>query len=125
MRCIMKTLLLLLAARAAARAAVPFEEIGGVRVERGGKHGYKHVRGHFQHHLRAHSTHTQYAMRKAAQNAGSILRAGFLGAHTQYAMRTHPQNLCLASAKGCEQRCTKYADAPSDTHLSIRCVNRS
>ena len=31
--------------RAAARAAVPFEDVNGVRVERGGKHGYQHVRG--------------------------------------------------------------------------------
>ena len=31
--------------RAAARAAAPYENVGGVRVERGGKHGYKHVRG--------------------------------------------------------------------------------
>ena len=31
--------------RAAARAAVPFEDVKGVRVERGGKHGYRHVRG--------------------------------------------------------------------------------
>ena len=31
--------------RAAARAAAPFEDVEGVRVERGGKHGYKHVRG--------------------------------------------------------------------------------
>ena len=31
--------------RAAARAAAPFEDIEGVRVERGGKHGYMHVRG--------------------------------------------------------------------------------
>jgi len=31
--------------RAAARAAAPFEDVGGVRVERGGKNGYKHVRG--------------------------------------------------------------------------------
>lgn len=31
--------------RAAARAAAPFEDVGGVRVARGGKHGYMHVRG--------------------------------------------------------------------------------
>jgi hypothetical protein len=31
--------------RAAARAAAPFELVDGVRLERGGKHGYKHVRG--------------------------------------------------------------------------------
>ena len=31
--------------RAAARAAVPFEHVDGVRVARGGKHGYQHVRG--------------------------------------------------------------------------------
>ena len=31
--------------RAAAHAAAPFEDIDGVRVERGGKTGYKHVRG--------------------------------------------------------------------------------
>ena len=31
--------------RAAARAAAPFENVGGVRVERGGITGYRHVRG--------------------------------------------------------------------------------
>jgi hypothetical protein len=31
--------------RAIARAAAPFAVVDGVRVERGGKHGYKHVRG--------------------------------------------------------------------------------
>ena len=31
--------------RVAARAAAPFENVGGVCVERGGEHGYKHVRG--------------------------------------------------------------------------------
>ena len=31
--------------RAAARAARPFEDVDGIRVELGGKYGYKHVRG--------------------------------------------------------------------------------
>ena len=31
--------------RAVARAATPYEDVDGVRVRRGGKHGYKHVRG--------------------------------------------------------------------------------
>ena len=61
--------------RAAARAAAPFEDVDGVRVRRGGKHGYKHVRGGqgraknlFQAHtpLKSHRTALYSTSREAA-----------------------------------------------------------